>query len=119
MDSISDYFQGFDTSGLIFEALQKCIDGIGIYSLRVGKTQINFVHRISFATAWMPSRSPRTKAAPLALAISLRRPISSTRWKEMVEIYPGRWMHIIEFRQVDQIDDEVRAWLSEAWVSAM
>jgi hypothetical protein len=118
MDEIGDWFEGAEKAAVLFAVVRECIDGIGDYRLRVHKTQISFSNRVIFAVAWM---FPLTKHGknPLMLGIALRRQVPSPRWRGIVEPYPGRWMHHLELNSVDQIDDEVRAWLSEAWVSAM
>ena len=49
------------------------------------------------------------------LSVGLERRDESPRWKQVVEVRPGRFMHHLELRSADEIDDEVRAWLREAW----
>jgi len=36
------------------------------------------------------------------------------RWKQVVEPAPGRFMHHLELRTVEDIDERVRGWLREA-----
>jgi len=60
----------------------------------------------------------RRNTAPLVLTLSLRRRDASPRWKEIVEPYPGRFTHHLELYSRDDIDDQVRLWLREAWGSA-
>jgi Domain of unknown function (DUF5655) len=43
---------------------------------------------------------------------------ASPRWKQVVEPAPGRFTHRLEFRSAEEIDDEVRTWLAEAWQAA-
>ena len=42
----------------------------------------------------------------------------SPRWKEIVEPAPGRFTHHLELYFADDVDDQVRCWLHEAWESA-
>lgn len=40
---------------------------------------------------------------------------SSPRWKQIAEPYPGRFIHHLELYETNEIDDEIRALLTEAW----
>jgi len=84
----------------------------------VTKSQVAFRRRRAFAWAWMPGAYLRGQVAPLVLTLSFRRREPSPRWKEVVESYPGRFAHHLELRSTAEIDDEVRAWLQEAWAAA-
>jgi hypothetical protein len=53
------------------------------------------------------------------LTLALRRRDPSPRWKEIVEPARGRFTHHLELHSVDDIDQEVRGWLSDAWLLAM
>jgi hypothetical protein len=66
----------------------------------------------------MPDRYLGAGHAPLVLSVALRRRDASSRWKEVVEPAPGRFMHHLELRELADIDDEARAWLAEAWEAA-
>lgn len=90
----------------------------GEASSRVGKSQIAFRRRRAFAWVWMPGRYLRGRVAPLVLSISLPRRDESPRWKEVVEPARGRFIHHLELYADGDIDDEVRAWLQEAWDAA-
>jgi hypothetical protein len=86
--------------------------------LRVTKSQVAFWRRSAFAWAWMPGKYLRRKTAPLVLTVGLRRRDTSPRWKQIVEPHPGRYTHHLELYSVEQIDDEVKSWLQEAWSEA-
>lgn len=40
--------------------------------------------------------------------------IPSPRFKQLVHPAPSIWMHHLEIHSLDELDDEVRAWLREA-----
>jgi hypothetical protein len=63
----------------------------------------------------MPEMYLHRKAAPLVLTVSLRSRDSSPRWKEIVEVRPGRFTHHLELYAPEEVDDAVRGWLQEAW----
>jgi hypothetical protein len=116
--TLDDFFAGQDESKLVFEALRSALDTIGKAELRITKSQVAFRRRRAFAWAWMPGKYLGGRHAPLVLTISLRRRDSSPRWKEIVGPAPGRFTHHLELRSTTDIDDEVRAWLQEAWTDA-
>jgi hypothetical protein len=52
------------------------------------------------------------------LTIYLRRRDNSPRWRAVDESYTGRFVHHLELKISADIDDQIRAWLSEAWFMA-
>ena len=116
--TLDDFFAGHDESRCIFEALRQMIVTLGPGEIRVTKSQVAFRGRRTFAWAWMPGMYLRGKPAPLVLTLALRRQDPSPRWKEIVEPAPGHFMHHMELRSSAEIDDQVRAWLQEAWADA-
>jgi len=93
---------------------------LGEVDLWVTKSQVAFRTNQgkSFAWAWIPGRYLRGKTAPLVLTLSLRSRHPSPRWKEIVEPARGRFTHHLELFAVDDIDQEVRGWLSDARLAA-
>ena len=117
-DGLDAFFDGRPRARELFEAARSVIESIGPSRMRVTKSQVAFARRRQFARAWVPDRYLKGKTAPLVLSISLRRQDESSRWKEVVEPARGRWMHHLEVRNVDELDDEVSAWLREAYEEA-
>ena len=117
-DELVDFFAGFPDSRPIFDALRVALDELGRVEMRVTRSQISFRRRVAFAWAWVPDRYLRGGHAPLVLSVALRRRDGSPRWKEIVQPAPGRFMHHLELYSSDGIDDEVRGWLTEAWIAA-
>jgi hypothetical protein len=122
--TLDEFFRGRDESRRIFEALRAAVDAIGPAELRVTKSQVALRHRIAFAWAWMPDVYLGPGHAPLVLTIALRRRdpeysrAPTLRWKQVVEPVPGRFIHHLELYSAEAIDDEVCAWLAEAWQAA-
>jgi hypothetical protein len=115
MTFTEEFFEGQELSRRIFQAVRSLVDSIGPADIRASKSQIAFRRRRSFAWAWMPGRYLRGKPAPLVLTIGLGRHDGSPRWKEVVEPYPGRFIHHLELYSPEEVSEEVRAWLAEAW----
>jgi hypothetical protein len=118
MAVLDEFFQDHDASLLIFEAVHHAMEAIGPTELRVGKSQVAFRRRIGFAYVWMPDQYLGAGHTPLVLSVALRRKDASPRWKQIVEPVPGRYMHHLELYSSDQIDNQVKAWLQEAWTAA-
>jgi hypothetical protein len=116
--TLDEFFVDSGESRRIFDALRSATDELGPVELRITKSQVAFRRRIGFAWAWIPGTYLTGERPPLVLSVSLRRRDDSSRWKEIVEPYPGRFMHHLELRDPSQIDAEVRDWLAEAWRSA-
>ncbi|MHC1784191.1 MAG: DUF5655 domain-containing protein [Anaerolineaceae bacterium] len=92
---------------------------IGLAEIRVSKSQIVFRRKKDFAWVWIPGRYLKGKnLAPLVLSLNYPSRDSSNRWKEIVEPYPGRFMHHLEIFIEPEINDEVCAWLKRAWETA-
>ena len=116
--TLDEFFAGQDESRKIFEAMRHAIDAIGPAELRVSKSQVSFRRSKPFAWVWMPGKYLRRKTAPLVLTFSFRQREPSPRWKQIVEPVSGRFTHHLELYSTQDIDDEVRAWLQEAWEAA-
>lgn len=55
---------------------------------------------------------------PAVLSIALPYQVASPRFKQVAHPSPTMWMHHLEIHHVDEIDDEVRGWLADAFDSA-
>jgi hypothetical protein len=116
--TVEEFFAGNIPSQMLFEALRIAVEEFGPVELRIGKSQISFRRRVAFAWVWMPAKYLRGKAAPLVLTLSFRSRDGSPRWKQIVEPAPGRFTHHLELYTPADIDQEVCAWLRDAWIAA-
>ena len=57
-------------------------------------------------------------AVEVVLSLALGRLDPSPRWKQVAHPSPRIWMHHLEVRDLADLDDEVRAWLREAFAFA-
>jgi hypothetical protein len=113
--TLDEYFSGYEQSRQLFDGLNSLVSQLGSVSVAVTKSQVAFRRRKAFAWAWIPGKYLKGKVAPLVLTISLPDRDSSTRWKEVVEPYPGRFMHHLELYSIQDIDEQVVGWLHAAW----
>jgi hypothetical protein len=116
--TLDEYFEGQDASRKLFETLRGVIESIGPAEIRVTRSQVAFRRSKTFAWAWIPGKYLRGRGAPLVLTLSFAHKDTSPRWKEVDEPAPGRFTHHLELWSADDIDDEVRDWLREAWAEA-
>ncbi len=120
MIGLDDFFANFPESRGLFESLLARMEQIGPSDLRVMKSQIVFRSKKDFTWVWIPGQylKGNRKVAPLVLSLAFPERSDSPRWKEIVEPYPGRFMHHLEIFSRSEIDDEVCAWLKRAWETA-
>ena len=57
----------------------------------------------------------RTMTKWVAVAFNLPRKLESGRMSRKVIEHSGRYYHVVNIRQADQIDEELLEWLTEAW----
>lgn len=116
--TLDEFFSGYEESRRLFEAVRAAIVTIGPAEVRVTKSQVAFRRRKAFAWVWIPARYLHGQIAPLVLTLSFRSRNASPRWKAIVEPAPGRFTHHLELYSTGDIDDEVRTWLRDAWLTA-
>lgn len=87
-----------------------------VVTVKVSKTQISFYNRHLFAMVSLPVR--RKKDWPkefLMVSFGLGYPLDSHRVAEKAEPYPNRWTHHVIVERLEELDEELLAWLGEAY----
>ncbi len=110
-------FAGRPFALTVVDRVQAMVASIGDGSVRATKTQIAFRRRRGFAYLWPPVFGNR--GVEIVLSIALGRHDDSPRFKQVAHPAPRIWMHHLEIRDLAQLDDEVQAWLREAFETAM
>jgi hypothetical protein len=116
--SLGRFLEGREASNRLFDALRQAIMEIGPVDIRATTSEVGFRRRGGEAFAWVPHMYRRKGGLPLTLTIGLRRRDGSPRWATVVESSPGHFDHDLDLYTAADIDDEVRAWLREAWEQA-
>ncbi|WP_416956883.1 DUF5655 domain-containing protein [Nocardioides sp. T5] len=98
-------------------AVEQALSSIGDASVAVTRSQVAFRRRRGFAYVWRPGQYVDSKV-PAVLSIALPREVASDRFKEVVHPSARVWMHHLELDDAAQVDDQVRAWLREAYAAA-
>lgn len=109
-----DFFTGHPEGLALYTAVADAIATLGEVSIRVTTSQIAFRRRTGFAYVWRPGQYVHSDV-PAVLSVALPRPVESERFKQVAHPSPRVWMHHLELRDPAQVDDEVRAWLAEAY----
>ncbi len=117
-DRTPERYFASDPEGLaLFRVVAAEIDRIGAAEVRVTKSQIAFRRRKGFAFVWRPGQYLKSDV-PAVLSIALAEELRSERFKEVAHPAAKVWVHHLELRAPDQIDDEVRTWLEAAYREA-
>lgn len=111
------FFDGSPEGLRLYAAVEQAVRDIGEASIRVTKSQIAFWRRKGFVYLWRPRQYVRSDV-PAVLSIVLPYEVASHRIKSVAHPSTRVWVHHLELHHVHEIDDEVRAWLVEAFDNA-
>lgn len=106
---------GIDVYETVLDALRTVAPDVQV---RTSRSQIAFHRRRGFAYLWRPGQYLRHPRTAIVLSIALPRRVHSSRFAEVAHPAPSTWMHHVDINGVEDIDDEVRAWLAEAALAA-
>jgi Domain of unknown function (DUF5655) len=110
------FFDGHPDGIAIYRGVIDVIDGLGRARSGCRRARLSFERGVG----------SRTCAGPVGMSTttfpSCRRsrypPDKSKRFKSVVHPSPKVWMHHLEVRDPDQVDDEVARWLRDAYHTA-
>jgi len=107
------FFDGSPDKLALYKALFRRLDAaFPKASVKVQKGQISFYGPRLFAMASLPKRK---KAPGIVVSFGLGRREPSPRIAVAVEPYPNRWTHHVVVTEEKELDEELLAWLGEAW----
>lgn len=116
--SPDELFDGTPLGREVYDAVAALVDPFGPVTVRVTRSQAAFRRRVGFCWVWPPGRYLAHPAAEVVVSVALPRQDASGRWKQVVAVTGRRWMHHLEVRGLDDLDDEVAGWLAEAYAAA-
>jgi hypothetical protein len=114
--AVEGFFTGRTVSMALFHIVRLYIESLGPVRMEAMKSQISFGTRTKFAWVWLPP--PWAKNRPensIVLTFGLRRHVEHKRIVQAVEPRPGRWTHHVIIDKEADLDEDVRAWLREAY----
>ncbi|MGH9040637.1 MAG: DUF5655 domain-containing protein [Acidimicrobiia bacterium] len=110
--SLEEYFStGPDHERPIFEAVMRHVETIGPVHVEPVSVGIFLKRSRSFAQL-------RPKQQWVALSFSLPRTVRHRTIVRKVEAYHGRYYHVANLRGPEDLDDELRGWLTEAYLDS-
>ncbi len=88
--------------------------------IRVQKSQISFYNRHMFACVSMARVRKASELPPVYIVVTfgLGRPAESSRIAAKTRPYPGRWTHHAVVSRGEELDEELFAWIREAYAFA-
>ena len=114
-----EVFSGSPRGLALFRAVERLLETLGPAAVpadvhvRATTSQIAFRTRHGFAYAWWPGRYVRS-TVPAVLSIALHERLDSPRFKSVMQVSPGVWMHHLELHSEEDLDAEVADWLRRA-----
>ena len=112
------FFEGHQDALDLFETFEEYLYKMfPVIRKRVQKTQISYSNRYIFACVSF-ARVKRKAELPngyVVLTIGLSAPLNSNRIAQKSEPYPGRWTHHIVISRPEELDEELLAWIWEAY----
>lgn len=110
-----EFLAGTDSGIAVFRWAQSVLAAGGFdFTVSTSKSQVAFRRRRGFAYLWLPGRYLRRPNVDVVLSLALSRELTSGRFKEITRSAPTIWMHHLEIHSLDELDDEIAAWLREA-----
>ncbi|MGH9259244.1 MAG: DUF5655 domain-containing protein [Acidimicrobiales bacterium] len=110
--SLDEYFAtGPERERPIFEAVMAHLDTIGPVHVEPVSVGIFLKRSRRFAEL-------RTMVRWVALSFSLPHPVDSPKIARRVAVSGHRTWYVVKLRSADDVDDDVRAWLAEAYLES-
>ena len=107
--SLEEYFStGPEWERPVFEAVMTHLRGLGPVHVEPLSVGIFLKHTRTFAQL-------RPKTRWVALSCSLGRRAAHPRLGPKVQLWSGRYYHVFNLRSADDVDDELRALLTESY----
>ena len=115
--TVKGFFKGRPDSYGLFLRTKSLMNTLGPVKVSVSKTHISFGAKRKFAWVWLPQQWIEDRPQKsITLTFDNCRRIVSKKLESSVEPYPGRWTHHVLIASSDDLDDEIRLWLGEAYL---
>lgn len=116
--TIEDFFEGRPGSLGLFNAVREYIESLGPVKIEVMKTQVSFGARTKFAWVWLPQAITGNRPeSSITVTFSADHRIEDEQIAESVEPRPGHWTHHVVVEEESGINEELRGWLRDAYMS--
>lgn len=112
-----DLFDGYPSGLAICHEVERTVRRLGDATVTVSRSRVAFRRSRGFAYVWRPGQYVASDV-PAVLSLALPHEVVSDRLEEVVHPSRGVWMHHLELHDTAEVDEQVRAWLAEAYESA-
>lgn len=109
------FLEGVPVRIALFEAYEAAVLACGESRCKVSRTQTAWGNPLLFAFLSLPRQAAQRRAGALLATFGLGRRLDHPRVLQAVEPYPGRWTHHVLLTAPEEVDDQLRAWLAEAY----
>lgn len=107
--SEDDFFAGREAQRALYRAFRAFVERCGPIEVNINKTRISFQARARFASVNRVTRDG------LACHLWLKRRIESPRFTRIEHLPPGDYVHNFKLTDSSQLDEEMAAWIAEAY----
>jgi hypothetical protein len=118
-----EFFDGVPFGARAVQWVSSTLGALGSIDVVVTRSQVAFRRAApggrtrGVAYLWRPGQYLSHPQADMVLSVPLSAPAPSPRWKEIAHPTPTTWMHHLEVRALNDLDDQVAGWLREAYAS--
>lgn len=110
------FFKGKPDELALYTHIKRYIGSLGPVETKVTKSQIAFSRGRQFAWIWFPmSWDTRRPPHSLVLSFSLGKEIRDPQVVEVVQPYPGRFMHHVIIGRDTDFSAMAKHWLADAY----
>ncbi len=101
------FFTNFPRSLNLYTTVEKALNVLGPYRVKVSKSQIAFLVNKPFAYVWIPGRYQKGNTAPLVLSLPLSYRDEAVLWKEVYHVRKRVYMHHKELWTAEDLDQKL------------
>jgi hypothetical protein len=93
----------------LYRRFEHMIAACGEYHVAPAKTRIAFMGEVRFASV------TRLSETGMTCSFALPRALASARLAKVEEVVPGWWAHSLRVTELEQLDEELQAWLRDSY----
>ena len=101
------FFTNFPRSLVLYAIVEKALNTLGTYSVKITKSQIAFLADKPFAYVWIPGRYQKGNTALLVLSLPLSFRDETVHWKEIYHVRKRVYMHHKELWTAEDLDQKL------------
>jgi len=107
--SVEGFFADREDLRPLFDVFVEFVEAVGPFDVEVVKTRISFTTRARFAGV------ARLRRDGIVIGFWLKRRLHSERFLHVEHVGGSDWVYQVLLRSPEDLDDELAAWLTEAY----